>query len=164
MATRITRTQFDALARKSLGEVLGAHGFQCTLSKRSTFYREVTQGLFHVVLLDPLVRLPKYDVKIFPQSPLLEGEEWSRKFPDDLGIPTGSLSYLSSRTGVGPDQELYFCGSADIFEIDFNARVKPALVRFALPYLDKIGSCSAIASLKGLHPVYSGRLGAAREV
>jgi hypothetical protein len=164
MASRLANAQFDRLARAALREALGTHGFQCSLSKRSTFYREVSAGLFHVVRLDPLVRSPKYDVHIFPQSPVLEGDTWAQKFPDDLGIPTGSLSYLSSRTGVGLDQELYFCSSPEIFENDFNARVRPALARFGVPYLDKITSVRAISTLNGLHPVYAERLRAAGEV
>ena len=164
MADRLSRKQFDAEARRALSEVLGSHGFDCAASEGSTFYREASAGLFHIVLLDPLARLPKFDVRVFPHSPLLEGDGWAEKFPDSLGIPTGSLSYLHSRNGVGPDQELFFCKSTEVFLQDFGARVKPALLRFALPYLDRIRSVSAIGELKGLHPVYAERLRALREV
>ena len=157
MTNLLTHKQFDAAACTALADTIGPLGFSCSASKGCTFYRRINSDLFHFVLLDSLTRSSKFDVKVFAHSPLLEGE-WSAKFPDDLGIPTGSLSYLHSQNGVGPDQQLYFCKTIDVFSHDFEARVKPALLKFAIPYLDRIGSVYDIGKLKGLHPLYAERL------
>lgn len=130
--------QFDKVAREAFGSFLEPLGFSSTESKACTFYREVSAGFYHFVMPDQLRNQPKYDVKVFFHSPLLEPESWRDWFPDALGIPTESWCYLSSRSGVGPRQELFWCRTEDGFMRGFEEKVKPALLGFAVPYFDSI--------------------------
>jgi hypothetical protein len=158
MADRLTQKQFDILARRAFEPVLRSHGFSCERSNHCTFYRRMPGDIYHFIVPDPLRRLPKYDVKVFAHSPRLEAA-WDAKFPDALGIPTGSLSALHSRTGVGPNQELFFCRTEEGFIRDFEVRVRPALGIFALPYLDRLKSLADLRRLK-LNPAIAEQIDA----
>ena len=160
MADRLSQKQFDLVARRAFGSVLEPHGFSCADSKWCTFYRPLGNDLYHFIVPDRLRRLPKFDIHVFAHSPVLDPENWETRFPDTVGFPTGSLSYLHSRTGVGPDQELYFCRTEEGLMRDFEGRVKPALITFALPFLDRIKSLPDLKRLT-LHPTMAERLNAA---
>lgn len=148
----LSAKKFDALARSAFGSVLEAEGFSCTDSMRCTFYRQASDDLFHFVMPDPLRNLPKYDVKVFFSSPLLEQGAWESNFPDNLGIPTDTWSFLHSVSGVGPDQQLFWCRTEDGFLKDFEDRVKPALTRHALPFLKGYASLAqAIPAIRSKH-------------
>lgn len=149
---RLNQKQFDALAKKAFGSVLEPHGFSCASSKRCTFYRKASEDLYHFIVPDPLIRLPKYDIKVFFSSPILEQESWAEKFPDDLGIPTDSCSYLHAVSGVGPDQQLFWCRTEEGLLNDFDQRIRPALLSHAIPYLSRYQSLqSAVPAIRHKH-------------
>ncbi|WP_156480531.1 hypothetical protein [Aquipseudomonas alcaligenes] len=146
--------KFDRIAREAFGSVLGPLGFSCSESKACTFYKKVGTELYHFVMPDQLSGQEKYDIKVFFHSPLLEPTAWNDKFPDTLGIPTDSWSYLSSRTGVGPRQELFWCRTEEGFMRNFESKVKPALLQFVAPYFDSIQTLEeAIPLIKSRHYV-----------
>lgn len=77
-----------------------------------------------------------YDVKVFPVSPLL-APSFDSQFPDELGIPSDSWSYLSDH-GIGLDQQLFNCKSEENMRQRFESTVKPLLLTKAMSYLDPI--------------------------
>lgn len=132
-------SDFDRVARDHFGAVLTNEGFSCAESRRSCFYREVSNDVFHFIMPDISVRGEWYDIRVFANSPRIE-PEFVARFPDDLGIPNGQLSYLDPRSGVGPDQKMYRCKTEDGFVRGFKSEVEPALVTKALPFLREINS------------------------
>lgn len=130
--------QFDKLARAAFGSVLNEAGFTCDKSRHCTFYREATDGFYHVVLPDLGTRGAWYDVKVFAFSELLD-PRFADRFPDDLGIPTDLFCYLAP-SGVGPDQTQFNCKSEENFTRRFESTVAPLLASVALPYLDRFRS------------------------
>lgn len=88
---------------------------------------------------DKSQRHPRYDIKVFPHSPELD-PDFDKKFPDLLGVTTDILGYLHSKTGVGADQEWYWCRTDEGFVRNFEEKVKPALVNYAIPFREKISS------------------------
>jgi hypothetical protein len=132
----MTPKQFDKIAGDLFGEVLATAGFSNERSQCCTFYRQASDVVFHIILPDLGTRGAWYDVKVFPVSPVVD-PIFSTRFPDGLGIPTDSWSYLGER-GVGLDQQTFNCKSDENFRHRFEASVKPLLLRHALPYLDGI--------------------------
>jgi hypothetical protein len=148
----LSAKKFDALAKKAFGSILEPEGFSCLESTRCTFYRQIADDLFHFVVPDQLRNLPKYDVKVFFNSPRLEPGAWEGKFPDDIGIPTDTWSSLHSTSGVGPDQQLFWCRTEEGFLKDFEGRVRPALIMHAIPYLRGYMSLTqAIPAIRSKH-------------
>lgn len=139
----MTPKKFDALARRYFGELLAPKGFSCSGSEAATFYRHVSPDIVHFVLVDLGSSGSWYDVKVFASSPKIE-PEFEKKFPDDVGVPSGSLCYLHPVSGVGPDQKRYPCKTEEDFARAFRAEVAPALEAKALPYLDKISSIQTL--------------------
>lgn len=131
----MNRTQFFAIARTLFGGVLSPAGFTMNRSHKSTFYRRVSNDVYHFVLPDPLSRVAWYDVKVFPSSPVID-PLFDTRFPDALGIPTDHWSYLGSR-GVGADQELFNCKYEDNMRRRFEKTVGPLLIDRAIPYLNQ---------------------------
>lgn len=130
--------QFDKLAKEAFGSVLDELGFSSDQSRRCTFYRRVNDDLYHHIIPDLLRSGERYDVMVFPFCPRLD-PLFSEKFPDSLGIPTGSFCYLAP-SGVGPDQTLFDASSEESFSSVFNSQVAPLLKSIAVAYLDKVQS------------------------
>ena len=126
------------MVRETFAPVLKEHGFECEASSRCTFYRKDQSGIYHIIMPDPMRRSAKYDIKVFPHHPLLD-EDFESKFPDNLGISTGLFGYLA-KSGVGPDQEQYWCRTEEGFKRDFEKRVKDYLLESAVPFLNTINS------------------------
>lgn len=133
--------QFDSLARESFGAALDAAGFSCEKSRHCCFYREAAGGVFHFILPDLGSGGTWYDVRVFASSQEIE-PDFLKNFPDDLGIPNGTFSYLNPRSGVGPDQKRFHCKTQEGFLRGFKEDVEDALSGKALPYLDRIQSLS----------------------
>jgi hypothetical protein len=134
----MTPKQFDKIASDLIGGVLAPAGFSKEKSRFCTFYRKVSEEIYHVILPDLGTRAAWYDVKVFPASPLLD-PMFDAQFPDDLGLPTDSWSYLSER-GVGLEQQTFNCKSEDNLRRRFEMTVKPLLLQKAIPYLDQIST------------------------
>jgi hypothetical protein len=132
----MTPKQFDQIANDLFGAVLGPLGFSNDRSEFCTFHRKVSDEVYHVVYPGLGTHGTKYDVYVFPTSPALD-PLFDQKFPDSLGIPTDSWSYLSVR-GVGLDQEWFNCKSEENLRQRFDSTVKPLLLTKAIPYLDQI--------------------------
>lgn len=146
----MTPKHFGKVARELFAGVLSDYGFSCDESRFCTFYRQQTEEVYHFVLPDLGARGAWFDVKVFPASPLLD-PLFNDQFPDDVGIPTDSFSYLSER-GIGLDQEKYNCKSEDNFRRRFDLSVQPALREQAIPYLDQFQSLQDIVPvLKAPH-------------
>lgn len=141
----MTPKQFDEVARQLFADVLSAYGFSCEESRFCTFYRQHSDEVFHFVLPDLGTRGTWFDVKVFPASPLLD-PLFKEQFPDDVGIPTDSFSYLSER-GVGLDQEKFNCKTEENLRRRFESSVRPALEKLAIPYLDQFRSIDDIVSV-----------------
>jgi hypothetical protein len=139
----MTPTKFDALARRYFGELLEPKGFSCIGSEATTFYRHVSPDIVHFVLIDLSSGGSWYDVKVFASSPKIE-PEFKDRFPDSVGVPSGSLCYLHPSSGVGPDQKRYSCKTEQDFVRVFNSEVAPALDAKGIPYLDRIISIDSL--------------------
>lgn len=146
--------QFDALARRYFGEVLIPFGFTCEESRYANFYRQVSEDIVHFIIPDLGGGGAWYDVKVFASSPKIEPQFYER-FPDDIGIPSGSLSFLHPATGVGSDQKRFHCKTEDGFARGFLSEVESALRNKALPYLDGIVSLESLIP-KIRHDLYLG--------
>jgi len=138
--------EFDMLARKLFGEVLASHGFSQERSMHCTFYRQVSDDIYHFVMPDLGTRGMWFDVKIFPSSPRID-PGFVARFPDALGLPTDIYSYLNKWTGIGSEQQSFNCESAQQLREVFEAEVKPLLVSKGLPYLDRIKSVADMLPL-----------------
>jgi hypothetical protein len=119
--------------------VLEPYGFSADLSKYSTFYREVSGGIFHVIKPDLSNDGSWFDIRVFATTPLIE-PDFNARFPDEVGIPSDSFSLLHSRFGIGARQQKFRCKTEEGFTRNFNKEVAPALVEKAIPYLDNISS------------------------
>jgi len=129
--------QFDKLAKEHFGFILGSKGFSAERSKYSTFYRQVTDDIYHVIMPDLSRDGAWFDIRVFAMSPLIE-PQFDELFPDELRIPSDSFSLLHPKTGVGLDQKKYPCRTEEGFTRNFNKDVVVALKEKALPYLDSI--------------------------
>ena len=138
----MTPKHFDKVARQLFANVLSDYGFSCEKSRFCTFYRQHSDEVFHFVLPDLGTRGTWFDVKVFPASPLLS-PLFKENFPDDVGIPTDSFSYLSAR-GVGLDQEKFNCKTEENLRRRFELSVRSALEERAIPYLDHFRSLDDI--------------------
>ncbi len=137
--------QFDLLAREHFGSVLKPKGFSVERSKYATFYKQVSDEIYHVVMPDLSSDGTWFDIRVFAISPLIE-PQFDKLFPDELGIPSDSFSLLHPKTGVGLDQKKYPCRTEDGFVRNFNKLIVDALDNKALSYL------SSIISLADLIP------------
>lgn len=135
----LSAKQFYRIARRAFGEVLEPSGFSFADSKTCTFYRQKGPDIWHIVRPVRSFRLPKYDLWVFPHSPRIE-HQFQQKFPDDLSPPTDVWCKLHPTEGVSLSQEWYSCRTEDGMLRDFAERVAPALMNYALPYLDRICS------------------------
>tara|TARA_R110000850_G_scaffold216201_1_gene341725 strand:- start:702 stop:1181 length:480 start_codon:yes stop_codon:yes gene_type:complete len=141
--SKLSSQQFDRIAKRLFGELLEPYGFTCEGSKWSTFYRKIDDDVYHFVATDKLRSTPKYDVHVFPHSPLLR-DDFHQLFPDEVGFITGASRLSKNGVGISPEQ--YFCRTHEGFERDFNARVKPYILEFALPYLEGITTVHDVAA------------------
>jgi hypothetical protein len=132
----MTLKQFDKLANELFDAVLTPLGFKNEGSLHCTFHRRISADVYHVILPDPGSRVAWFDVKVFPTSPAIE-PGFASMFPDELGLPTDSWSYLSAR-GVGLDHEQFNSKSEENLRRRFELTVKPLLLTQAIPYLDGI--------------------------
>ena len=130
--------QFDKLGRELFAGVLGEYGFTCERSRHCTFYRQITEDIYHVVLPDLGSRGAWYDVKVFPASPVLD-RRFHEIFPNELGIPSDSYCYLSEQ-GVGFRQQTYNCKYEDNMRRRFEKTVKKVLLEHAIPYVNRFHS------------------------
>ena len=127
--------QFDKLANEAFGGVLAPAGFSNDKSRYCTFYREVSDGFYHIVMPDLGTRGAWYDVKVFAYSSCLT-PRFEEIFPDDLGIPTDIFCHLGS-SGIGPDPMEFNCKNEENFRRRFTSTVAPLLESVAIPYLEQ---------------------------
>lgn len=135
----LTHKQFDRLARELFGDVLAPHGFSCDASKRCTFTRQMSDRVYHIIMPDPLRRIPWYDINVFPTSPAFH-EDFNERFPDDLGVTLDSGGKLSETAGIGMDQQLFNCACESNMRNGFEKTVAGLLESVAIPFLDGIRS------------------------
>lgn len=141
--TKLTAQQFDRIAKKFFGELLEPYEFTCDDSKWCTFHKKVSDDVYHFIVPDKSRSAPKYDVHVFAHSPLLR-DDFHELFPDEVGFISGASRL--SKNGVGIRQEQYFCRTPEGFERDFNKKVKPYILEFALPYLEHITTIKDVAA------------------
>jgi len=134
---QLTKRQFDKLARELFGSVLSPHGFTCDESKRSTFTRQVSDDVYHVILPDVGTRCAWYDINVFPTSPKFH-DDFDHRFPDDLGFTLDVWSKLSETAGIGMDQQQFNCKYEVNMRERFNKTVVGLLTDVAIPFLDTI--------------------------
>jgi len=139
---KLSAKQFYRIACRAFGEVLEPAGFTSADSKVCTFYRQKGREIRPVRSF----RLPQYELWLFPHSPRIE-PQFQEKFPDGLSPPTDVWCKLHPTEGVGLSQEWYWCRTEEGMLRDFAERVAPALVNYALPYLDRICSCEDLLPL-----------------
>lgn len=134
---KLAAKQFYRIAARLFGEVLEQAGFTKAGSKTCTFHRQHGAEIWHFVRPVRSFRLPQYDLWIFPHSPRIE-PQFQEMWPDDLSPPTDAWCKLHPTEGVGITQEWYWCRTEEGMERDFADRVRPALLKHGLPYLDRI--------------------------
>jgi len=107
-------------------------------------------GIYHFVLPDCGGRGHWYDVKVFASTPDLD-PLFHQQFPDHLGIPSDSYSYLS-KYGVGLDQQKFPCRTEKDFVTEYEV-LDSLLTSVAVPYLDGLQSLEdVLPTIK--HPLY----------
>ena len=143
------RKEFDQLAIQCFGEVLAPHGFEVERSRCSRFYRQCSDDIHHLIVPGQRTSRTQYEVRVFATSPKIEAN-FDSLFPDELGIPSASYSFLNPYDGVGPSQELYWCRTVEGFVRNFKQKVEPLLVSKAIPFLD------GFESLRDLLPYLDG--------
>ena len=130
-------TLFDTLIKELFTPILTTPlGFSCERSQLCTFYREVSDGCFHIIMPDPLSSGSTYDIKVFPYHSSLDPRRFKIKFPDEIGAPTGNFCYLSEN-GVGMDQELFYCKHESVLRRNFQKVVGLILKNRAVAFLDQ---------------------------
>ena len=141
--SKLTSQQFGGIAKRLFGELLAPYGFTCDGTKWCTFYRKINEDVYHFVVPDKARSTPKYEVHVFPHSPLLR-DDFHKLFPDEVGFITGASRLSKNGIGIRPEQ--YFCRTPEGFERDFNQKVKPYILEFALPYLEGITTIHDVAA------------------
>ncbi len=136
---------FDKLVRKHVGATLEPYGFTCEKSRHSTFYRQASDEIYHVVFTELGGGGSWFHFEIVPVSSLII-PDFESNFPDDFGFPNGGRSRLHSRLGVGMDRTTFRCSKEEGFVRNYQGEAELALESIALPYLDKI------QTLKELRP------------
>ncbi len=131
----MTPKLFDKTVREFFRPVLQEHGFTTDRSQHCTFHRKASDQIYHFIVPDLGSRGAWYDIKVFPSSPLID-PFFVERFPDDMGIPSDSWSYLSER-GVGMDQGQFNCKSEENFVQRFEKTVRELLINSAIPYLNQ---------------------------
>ncbi len=129
--------RFNQLAREYFGSILEQNGFSVERSKFSTFYRQASDDIYHVIMPDLSRDGTWFDIRVFVTSPLIE-PQFNKGFPDTVAIPSDSFSSLHPRFGVGARMHKYRCKTEEGFTRNFNKDVVVALKEKALPYLDSI--------------------------
>jgi len=142
----MSKKEYINTIEETFGELLRPEGFTTEDSKHGVFYKKISDEVFHFIMPDRSLRMPKYDIKVFPHSPLLD-DEFYQKLPDEVGVITNEASYLSSN-GFTMHQEWYWCKTKEGLVRNFNKKVKPSLIKYALPYLTKFKSINDFNNLK----------------
>jgi hypothetical protein len=161
------RAEYLRMIRTNFDPILLPHGFSCEGSKRCAYWRKISDDIFHIISPDALRRMERYDINVFATSPFIH-EEFFDLIPDGLPYTNGGFGYLSPEEGVGRYQKLYFCANPDAFIRSFRRDTIPALVNFALPYLEKIKTMEDLIptirgdSMLGAALVHVGKLAEAR--
>jgi hypothetical protein len=135
----MNNTDFDRAIEVELGSHLRDLGFSSEGSQYCTFHRKFSEEIYHFVIPDISTDGTWFDVRVFGHSPRIDPLFYER-FPDSLGIPSGSVSFLHDLTGVGPDQKRYRCRTKDGLIRNVRTEVLPAIHTHAIPYLNKITS------------------------
>lgn len=129
-------TQFDKLGRKYFGELLEPYGYSCEKSRLCTFYKQVSDDIYHVIVPDLRMSGTTFIVVVYATSPLIE-PEFANLFPDDLGITSGLGSSLHVKRGIGVSQTHFRCNKKEGFIRNFTKQAAPAILKHALPFLEK---------------------------
>ena len=149
----MTANEFYVIANELFGKVLIPLGFTNDGSNRCTFYRRAGVGMYHVVMPDIGSRGAWFDVRVFPHAPAIY-PLFEQRFPDSLGIPTDRFSLLSERE-VGPTQSQFNCKNEENLRRVFARTVEPALLKVAIPYLDRFQSVADLIPVIR-HPSFLG--------
>lgn len=159
MTGQMLPRDFDRLVRECFGPVLAPHGFTAEQTTRSTFWRRTDREIYHFIVADRFHHRPVFDVMVFASSPLID-RNFEAGFPDGLGVPSDTLCRLNAKSGIGSRGSEFPCATAKSFRAGFDAAVSPALIRFALPYLDGIRTIDDLVRTI-VHPAFKYEDGAA---
>ncbi len=133
----MTLSEFKKLSKEYIGDYLQEFGFSCEGSKHALYNRKYSDDVYHFIWPQLNSHGTWFDVMVFAHSPkILEG--FYDKFQDNLEVTSDVFSFLHPITGVGRDQKIYRCNYKEGFIRNFNQVAKPAIEKFALPYLDGI--------------------------
>ena len=148
--------KFTHMSRKHFGNFLKLHSFSTIRDSSPLYYRINDNDIYHIISPRLGSRGVWFDIMVYSHSPLLE-DTFLQDFPESLGVPSDSFSYLHPETGVGPDQKCYRCRTEEGFVRNFNQEAKPALQEFGLPYLDKIQTIDDVVATipQGMRQLYN---------
>ncbi len=130
------RKNFNKLAKEYFGEILEPFGFTSSLSKQCTFYRELPNGLFHIIAPNLGARGVDCNVMVYVTSTEIS-ENFEMKFPDEIGSPSNRC-YLNTDYGISSGGESFRCNKEEGFIRNFLKKIEPALKTHAIPFLDSI--------------------------
>jgi len=128
---------FDKLVKKYVGTTLKPYGFTYEKSRHSTFYRQVSEDIYHIIFAELGGGGSWFHFEIVPTSPLIV-PDFESVFPDDIGFPNGGYSRLDTSRGVGMERTTFRCSKEEGFVRNYKREGEPALLNLALPYLEKI--------------------------
>jgi len=123
--------------RKYVGATLESYGFTCEKSRHSTFYRQASDEICHVIFTELGGSGSWFHFEVVPVSAAII-PAFESVFPDDFGFPNGGHSRLDVKRGIGMDRTTFRCSKEEGFVRNYTREAEPALINIALPYLDKI--------------------------
>ena len=137
--------KFSRISRKYFGELLHDYGFDTERDKSPIFYRKNAEDIYHIVSPKLGSRGVWYDINVFAHSPRISSDFYEL-FPKCVDIPSDLFSFLNPTTGVGFDQYMYRCRTEEGFIRNFEQLAKPAMIDFAIPYLDSIKTIESLVA------------------
>lgn len=132
--------EFYKLFRELLPPVLSPHGFTRTDSRKATFHRMTDHEVCHVIVPWLVGRGGQwFDIRVLATSPLID-IDFADQFPDKFGMPFDRSTSLDPDSGMteSSNSHVFRGNKAEGLLRNFERQAKPAIEKFAIPYLDNI--------------------------
>jgi len=130
--------EFYKLLNQLLTPLLTPYGFTKGDSKKAIFHRNVGDEVYHIICPWLVGRGGQwFDIKVLATSPLIDIHFFDN-FPDNLGMPTDRPTGLKPNGMTHLASGVFRGNKSEGLVRNFNTQAKPAIVKHAIPYLDKI--------------------------
>ena len=139
--------EFYKLSNELMKPLLSPYGFTNNTSKKSVFHRQVSDDIYHFIVPWLMGRGgTRFEIKVLATSPLID-PRFSDRFPDHLSMPDDRKTDLDPVKGVTfRASHTYRGNKKEGFVRNFNNQAKPAIIKYAIPHLDKIQTLKQLRS------------------